>query len=87
MSASRKRGPRTAKRPRYSNPNREADEVIDHLGVTEDGQRGGRLAAFYPEAMTAAVDRAARLARRHPEALLDEGHRALLDLLVATVQP
>jgi hypothetical protein len=71
----------------YSTPNHEAAEVIDHLGVTEDGRRGGRLAAFYPEAMTAAVDRAAGLARRHPEALLAESHLALLDLLVARVRP
>ncbi len=71
----------------YSTPNREADEVIDYLGVKEDGRRGGRLAAFYRESVSVAVDRAARLARLHPEALIDEDQLALLDLLVATVRP
>lgn len=70
----------------YATPNREAAEVIDHLGLTEDGQRGGRLAPFYPVSITATVDCAAQLARRYPEALLDETHAALLDLLVATVR-
>ena len=70
----------------YSTPSREADEVIDLLGVMDDGQRGGKLAPFYPASTTAAVDHAARLARLHPEALIDESHLALLDLLVATVR-
>ncbi len=70
----------------YSGPNREADEIIDFLGVSTDGQRGGRLAAFYPESMIAAVDRAACLARLYPEALIDEASLALLDLLVARVR-
>jgi hypothetical protein len=36
--------------------------------------------------MTAAVDRAALLARQHPEAVIDENQLALLDLLVAPVR-
>lgn len=66
----------------YESPNGEADGVIDLLGATEDGARGARLAAFYPETITLAIDRAARLARRYPEALLPEPHLPLLDLLV-----
>ncbi len=71
----------------YPEPTREAEEVIDLLGVTEDGKRGARLAPFYSESMTTLVDRAARLARLYPEALLEETHIELLDLLVRTVQP
>ncbi|MBK7578940.1 MAG: hypothetical protein IPI67_01930, partial [Myxococcales bacterium] len=65
----------------YSGPDHEADEVIDLVGVTDDGRRAARLAAFYPAPITEAIDRAARLARLHPEALLDAGHLPLLDLL------
>lgn len=65
----------------YSGPDREADEVIDLLGVTDDGQRFAKLAGFYPAPITIAVDRAAHHARKCPEALLSDGERALLDLL------
>src|SRR5580704_2619795 len=71
----------------YAKASREADEVIDLLGVTEDGRRGARLAPFYPNELTAAVDRAAHLARMYPEALIDQNHRALLDLLLVEVVP
>ncbi len=65
----------------YAGPNAEADEVIDLLGRSDDGSRAARLAAFYPASLTRAVDRAAALARKNPEALLAAGDLALLDLL------
>jgi hypothetical protein len=69
----------------YREPTREAAEVIDLLGVTEDGQRVAHLAPFYPNELTTTVDRAARLARIYPEALIDEHQLALLDLLLTQV--
>jgi len=69
----------------YAGPNAEADDVIDLLGVNDDGTRSARFAEFYPLALTAAIDRAARLARRNPEALLPVNDLALLDLLAREV--
>jgi len=66
----------------YKRASHEFDEIIDYLGVMEDGTRAGRLAPFYPLAITEAIDRAARLAREYPEALLSAGDRDLLDLLM-----
>ncbi len=65
----------------YATPSREADDVIDLLGVGADGARWARLAPFYPALITAAVDHAAKLARLYPEALLDDGERIFLDFL------
>lgn len=63
---------------------REAEEVIDILGVTEDGKRQCRLAPFYRAIVTETVDKAAQLLRKHPEALLSDDERALLDLMLRT---
>jgi hypothetical protein len=69
----------------YTEPNREAEEVIDILGVTEDGKRQGRLAPFYPASITEAVDKAAHLLRKYPEALLSDDERDLLDFVLKRV--
>ncbi len=66
----------------YLERDREVDEVIDLLGVEEDGSRFGRLAGFYPTAMVDAVDLAAQTAREFPEALLADAERRLLDLIM-----
>jgi hypothetical protein len=66
----------------YDGPTPEAADVIDILGEADGGSRWARLAAFYPASMTADIDRAARLARKYPEALLSDSEQRLLDLLL-----
>lgn len=68
----------------YTQPNPEADEVIDFAAVDEDGQRCPYTLPFFPRGVIETVDRAALLARRYPEALLSESPRAVLDLMLGT---
>lgn len=69
----------------YTEPSPEADEVIDFAAVDEEGRRGAYVLPFLPRSVIEIVDRAALLARRYPEALLSETHRAALDLMLGTV--
>ncbi len=69
----------------YTQPNPEADEVIDFAAVDEDGQRRPYTLPFFPPRVIELVDRAVHLGRRYPEALLSETHRAALDLMLGTV--
>ncbi len=65
----------------YAERNREVDEVIDLLGVQEDGSRFGHLPGFYGRSVVDAVDAAARAARLAPEVFVSDAERALLDLI------